>query len=490
MWRHFQTLRFKLAALYLVVFGAILAGLCIAVLTIRENDLRRDFDARLRDRAAAMVEKILIKTEDSPPREAGGESLPRLNPFQFPGYYFQLRLADETVVERSTNLGRVTLPLTEAARVSKTAGRPILEALRGEASAALLGNPGEVRLLTLYHDRPATAPFYLQVAVNLRLVNESVRALRRLLMMLIPTGLVIAAFASWLLAGRSLAPIGRVADVAGRLGVHDLSLRFDPPDGKDEVASMVTTINRMLDRLSDAFESQGRFIANVSHELKTPLAVLLGSAQVLMQRERTPEDYHRFVVNVQDEVRSLSRTVDSLLTLARAEAGLPQARAGEVSLNEAVMDAVQRCQSLAKQREVRVVPTLALPQADEPEALILGDGELLRLSFTNLLRNAIRYSPADGLVEIRVALEDSEAVVLVRDHGPGIPVEHIDKVFDQFYRVPRDKNGFKGVGLGLTIVRGVIRLHGGSVSVSNALGGGCEFNVRLPLLRQRGIRPN
>jgi len=480
MWRHFQTLRFKLALLYLLVFGAILTGLCLVILTVGETDLRKDFDERLRSRAEAMIEKITLSAED--PERTTTRRAVRAIPFRFPGYYFQLRAADGQVVERSRNLGTYTLPLSEAARRARSNNQPIMETLRGEAAERLIGNPGEVRLLTLYLDRPGDQAFFLQVSVNLRPVNESVSGLRQLLMTLVSAGLLLAAAASWLLARRSLAPISRVAEVAERLGAHDLSQRLDHPSGKDEVAEMVKHVNRMLDRLEDAFESQGRFIANVSHELKTPLAVLLGSAQVLLRKDRSAAEYQRFAAVVQEEVRALSQTIDSLLTLARAEAGLPLAGREELSLNEAVVDAVQRCEAQAKPRDIRFMMRLAPLVEGAAAPLVLGDGELLRLMFTNLLRNAVRYSPADGAVEVHVTLPGREAQITVRDHGPGIPEKHIGRIFDQFYSVPKEDEPFKGVGLGLTIVRSVATLHGGTATAANHPEGGCEFVVRLPLI--------
>ena len=253
---------------------------------------------------------------------------------------------------------------------------------------------------------------------------------------------------------------------------------------------MVATINRMLDRLADAFQAQERFSADVAHELKTPLAILLGEAQVLMRQERSPEEYDRFVASVQDEVRTLAQTVDSLLTLARAEAGLPRAMGSDVSINEVVTDAVERCNPLSEQREVRIVPVLVLGQNDDAGPLVSGDGALLRLMFTNLLRNAIRHSPPDEAVDIVVELAGDEVVMSVRDRGTGIPPEYVDKVFDRFFRVPDRRASFQGTGLGLTIVRGVAGLHGGSVSVSNRSEGGCEFVVRLPLSSGPQVTPN
>ena len=481
MWGHFQTLRFRLAALYLVVFGLILTVLCVVVLAAREKDLRASFDERLTDRAETIIAEITVNPDyrvDQPSAEA---PLRRVNPFRFPGYYFQVRIGDESVVDRSRNLRGRTLPLSDAAKASRTSRQPVLETLRGDTARSLLGKAGELRLLTLYEERAGVTPFYLQIGVSLTRVHESIRALRRIFLLVIPSALLMAAVASWLLARGSLAPIGRIAELAERLSAHDLSQRIDQPRGKDEVAALVTTLNQMLDRLSDAFQAQERFIADVSHELRTPLSVLLGEAQVLMQQERTPEEYERFVSSVQDEVRSLSQMVNSMLTLARADAGFATPVAADVSMNETVMDAVQRCQALAKQREVRLVPHLALPQADQPELLVRGDGELLRTMIANLLRNAIRHSPPDEVVDVKLIADGTNASITVRDRGPGIPSEYLGKVFDRFFRVPRERGTFKGVGLGLTIVRGVARLHDGSVVVSNHPDGGCEFEVHLPL---------
>jgi two-component system OmpR family sensor kinase len=314
--------------------------------------------------------------------------------------------------------------------------------------------------------------------------NESRRALGSILLLAIPGGLLAAGLAAWRGAKRSLAPIGRITQEVERLGAEDLCRRLDSPGGGDEAAELVKSMNQLLDRLEVAFTAQERFLAGVSHELKTPLSVLLGEAQVLMQRERTAEEIERFVASVQDEVRSLAQTVDSVLVLARAEAGLRTPFAGEVPLNDVVMDAVQRCQPLAKQQEVRLVPHLALPQGDEPPPYVRGDGELLRLLFVNLLRNAIHFSPADEAVDIAVAVQGEGASVRVRDRGPGIPPEHLHRVFERFFCVPRAEGTFRGAGLGLTIVRGVARLHGGTVAVCNHPQGGCEFVTHLPLLRR------
>ncbi|HWL94833.1 MAG TPA: HAMP domain-containing sensor histidine kinase [Phycisphaerae bacterium] len=487
MWRHVQTLRFKLAGLYLLVFGAILAALCVVIFNISENNLRNDFDKGLQNAAEAVADKIQIEMESSD--VPAGNPLELVSAFRFPGYYFEQRGEDGSVLARTQNLGSIDLPWDEAMAEARSLTAPVFVTVGGEKAEELIGNPGEVRLMTLYREPRVTegraaSPFYLQVAVNTRFLKERIDALSRLFLILVPSGLMVAAVASWFVSGRALQPIEKIRHIAERLSVQDLSQRFEQPRGRDEVALMVETINKMLDRLHNSFQAQERFIGHASHELKTPLSVLLGEAQVLKQKRRQPEEYEQFVGSVQDEVRSLAQMVDSVLTLARAEAGLPMTTSDEVSVNEIVIDAVERCQPQAKQREVRIVPHLAMPQGEEPEPIAIGDGDLLRLMFVNLIRNAIRYSPPGRPVEIVVTVEGNQAIISVRDQGPGIPPEYIDRVFDRFFRVPEQGVDFKGVGLGLTIVRGIAQLHGGTAVAANRRQGGCEFIVRLPLARR------
>ncbi|GAG52602.1 unnamed protein product, partial [marine sediment metagenome] len=223
------------------------------------------------------------------------------------------------------------------------------------------------------------------------------------------------------LARRSLAPIGEIARQARDYTAAHLDRRIRTRPGGDEVAELTRVINEMLSRLEAAFRAQERFVADASHELKTPLSVMLAEAQVLLQQDRTPEEYDQFVASAQDQLRQLVRLVDSLLTLARADAGFPLAQVQPVSINEVVMEAVERCGLLARHREVRLVPTLAPLAEDGVEALVDGDPALLRATIDNLIRNAVRYSPVEGAVEVEVRVNDQEVDVAVRDNGPGIP---------------------------------------------------------------------
>jgi signal transduction histidine kinase len=482
-----KTLRFKLTLVYFVTFGTILI-LCAMILLVRRYlDLLNEFDERLTDRAVTMVERMEFNARNLPQTQPTRRARPRLIPYRLPGYYFQLYLEDGTLVEKSHNLGKITLPFSKEASASRQREKATLETLTGSIAGNVLNRDGRLRLLTLYHDREGIDPFYLQVAVSLERVHQSARELARLLLLVILGGLALGAASAWLLARRSLAPIGQIAREARNLGAAHLYQRLTSPPGQDELVELVRTLNDMLERLHLAFKAQERFLANAAHELKTPVAVVLGEAQVLSQRDRTPEEYDRFVANVQDEMRRFGQIVNSMLILARADAGLPLASIEPVSVNEVVMEAVSRCQVQAQRQEVRLVPVLAMPTSDQPDLTVSGDGELLRAAVVNLIRNAIRYSPVQEAVDITIEAVETEARIIVRDRGPGVPKELAEHLFDRFYSHAETDEGFKGVGLGLAIAKGVAELHQGRISVAADSGGGAEFVLTLPICPASGL---
>ncbi len=473
----FRSLRFRLVALNLAVFGTLLLVLGFVVMLVAAHFLRREFDQRLVSGGQSMVEAIELVAEGAPDGRPATRMRPFINPFHFLEYVFQIRAADGRVVERSANLGEATLPLSAAAR--KSARDWVLETLTGDTVPTSLGPGQSLRLLTIYHRPAGMPPFYLQVGVSSAPIEHAIGALHRTMLVLIPIGLLLGALASERLVARALAPIGRVAREARRLTAARLDRRLPVPPGRDEVVEMVRILNEMLGRLQAAFDAQERFIANAAHELKTPVTHLLGQAQVLARQIRSPEEYDRFVTSVQDDMRHLAMIVESLLLLARADAGLPLAGYARVSINEVVTDAVERCTPLADQREVKIEPKLFWPTPDQNEPEVNGDAELLLSLVGNLLRNAIRFSPPGEQVELDVSCREELVHIRVRDHGPGIPPHEFPHLFDRFHQMKRAGKP-PGTGLGLSIAQSVARLHRGRIDVCNLPAGGCQFTVTLP----------
>lgn len=475
-----RTLRFKLVLLYLAVFGVIQVGLAALVLDTCERVLRSNLDQRLASSARSMLEVIDVTSGEAENEKVPMDMTELLDPFAFVDCYFQILDDDGQVIERSHNLRGTNLPRGRGATESLHNEELVLETIRGKDAEVLVGRGHELRMATVHKTEPT--PFRLQVGLSLASIEQALLALRRAFLTLVPVGLLAAGGSAWLLARRSLAPIGAIARRAHELTAERLSQRIPVPGGRDEVTDMVFTINEMLDRLESAFRAHERFIADAAHELKTPVTLLLGQAQVLAQKTRSPEEYDQFVESLQGELRHLAQIVESLLTLARADAGFPLSYSATAFINDVVMEAVQRSQPQASQAGVRLHPTLALPSSDRVDLCVAGDAELLRTLLINLIRNAVRHSPREGVVEVEAATESGEVRIAVRDRGPGIPQEERALIFERFYRiVGRDGEATEGMGLGLAIAKAVAKLHKGSIYVSSREGGGSQFLVRLPL---------
>lgn len=294
-------------------------------------------------------------------------------------------------------------------------------------------------------------------------------------------GLVAAGTMAWFLAGRAVAPIQRMARAARAVRPEAITTRLDVDPRNAELVSLQRELNAALARLEEGYRQQSMFISNVSHELKTPIAVLLSQAQVLKQESREPAQLDRFVRTVEEEMRTLGRLVESFLVLARASHGEDLVRRERSALTDVVVEAAERCAPLARESGVPLVTQLSLDAGGESVPEIEGDPELLRTMIENLLRNAIRFSPRGATVDLALRCGEREALVVVRDHGPGVAAEWIARVFEPFVQAPQPDGRGRGSGLGLAIARSVAENHGGSIAVRNAEDGGACFEIRLPL---------
>jgi heavy metal sensor kinase len=271
----------------------------------------------------------------------------------------------------------------------------------------------------------------------------------------------------------------RVATVAAeRAGTHDLgALRLAVPVDEPEIARLAAAFNRLLERLGQAHAAQQRLIADAAHELRTPLTILRGEIQVALRRDRSPERYREILRSNAEEVARLCRIVDHLLTLAQTDAGEQPPRHTSVDLSALVTEVCGRFSSVATASGITL-------RCDAPaEALVLGDRTSLHSVVSNLIDNAVRHSPPEEAVEVRVRVpaDTGEVLVEVADHGAGIGPEHLPHLFERFYRVDQARGRDRGgAGLGLAIVQALVTAHGGRVSVRSDIGVGTTFSVVLP----------
>ncbi len=316
-----------------------------------------------------------------------------------------------------------------------------------------------------------------------RYAQDFIASTRELLVGVIFGSLIATIVATWLIVGRVLQPLMELGSLATRLQPDQLE-RNDrlPGDRIEELGSLRTELASARERLRIAFSAQDRFISNVSHELKTPIAILLTAAQTADPATLGPGG-QELARSVTDEMRRLGSMVESFLLLTRVRAGKSALVDRRFPILEPVIEALSHCESLAVQHRVTLVPTVDERVSLEDE--LVGDPTLVRVMVEGLLRNAIRFSPPGNEVTMRVEPEDPDAVsIAIRDHGPGIPEEIKDSLFDRFVQARSESDRGRGTGLGLTIAQGIAELHGGKIRYANERPRGCTFFVRLPMTKR------
>jgi signal transduction histidine kinase len=289
-----------------------------------------------------------------------------------------------------------------------------------------------------------------------------------------PLVVVAAAVVSWVLVGRVLGPLHAVTATARRLTVESLDTRTGLRDARGEVAELAAGFDAMLDRLQAAFDAQRRFVANASHELRTPLSVLRTEVDVTLSDPAADvEELRRMAGVVRDATRRADDLIAGLLLLARTE-GAELADVQPVDLAEVVVPALAAVRAEAGRRGLRMQVRCA-------PAPSRGDPVLLERVAGNLLENAVRHNVAGGWVEVCTAVRDGSAQIEVSSSGPVIPGDRVAELFEPFRRGPVARTGATpGSGLGLSIVRAVVRAHGGVVHAEPVAGGGLSVTVQLP----------
>jgi two-component system OmpR family sensor kinase len=380
--------------------------------------------------------------------------------------YAELWSSDGESVARSANLGERHLPLPPGAMARAQHGAP------GFATHAWEGASYRSLVYPLRLVGAAHGSHFLQVAAPLEPEIATVRRFGLLTALLALLGTTAAFAGAWLFAGLATRPAQEIASQAEAVEAGTLSARITAHAEVAEYQRLVAVLNAMLDRLDGAFQAQRRFVADASHELRSPLTVLKGDIDVALRRERTPHEYRAALESGREEVDRMAALADNLLTLARADAGLPADQMRPVDLAAIAARVVERVARAAADAQVSVT-------VEAVRAVVRGDGPLLERALGNLVENAIRYSPPGSRVAVRCGVRDSASVLEVEDGGPGIDPEYVPYVFDRFYRADPARSRGGGAGLGLPIARAIAEAHGGRLELVRAQPGAL-FRLTLP----------
>jgi two-component system, OmpR family, sensor histidine kinase MprB len=461
-----MSFRRRLVWLIVAAVGGAVAVSALLLFVIVRGELRAQLDDELRGFARGVVALPASAPARSPaqqrPQARGALPpnyptglvlrLPR-EPLEGPIGYAQLVRPDGLVVRPP--IASVSLPVdNDVTDVARGRRAPFFRdmTLDGE----------RVRVLTTH---AADGDGAVQAAKPLRRLERTLSRLAWALTAIALGGIAAAWLIGLALTRTALRPVARLSAVAEHIaGTGDLSTRL-AVRGDDEVARFAANFNVMLDELERSLQARRQIVADASHELRTPVAVLRTNIELLEERDGLPPDERaRLRATVTGQLDRLGALIGDIITLARA--GETTGPLAEVRLDVLVEDAAERI-AAATSAEIDV---------DAEPCEVVGDAERLHRAITNLLDNAVKWSPPGEVVEVRVR----HGEITVRDHGPGIAPDQLPKVFDRFYRAPEARR-LPGSGLGLAIVRQVAEHHGGTVEVTAAPGGGALFTLRLPV---------
>jgi heavy metal sensor kinase len=453
-----MSLRLRLTFLYTSLLGGVLILFAVLVYGVVSIFLIDQIDHNLVDASNELVSNLHLNTSDQ-------YVLDSVQQFAAENFLFQVWGSDQTL--------QVARPLTwedPLDSTSQRAGKLVIESTTVHEQ--------HLRVLSVPLQSARGPSGVLQVALSLSAVDITQRTLVIVLVVLDLLAMLLTALITWWLTGKSLEPLATMTRVAGQItNADDLSRRIPPATlQNDEISSAIDSFNATLERLEKLFTSQRRFLADVSHDLRTPLTVIKGNVSLIRKMRKNDEES---LESIEQEVDRMTRLVGDLLLLAQAESGSLPLDMQTVELDTILLEVFNQMKTLAGDKV-----ELSIGEIDQVQ--LTGDRDRLKQMLLNLVGNAVQYTPAGGSVALALSKTDLQAKLIISDTGPGIPAEDLPHIFERFYRGQRTHrpDQTSGYGLGLSIAYWIVRNHGGYIEVSSREGQGTTFCVWLPLTKK------
>lgn len=474
--KHSLSLRSRIALYYTIATALLLALVFTLVFFTVERVVYSHFDDELDREVSEIIEEQPRRALDSwnfdhsdddsrkgerddhDHRKTDGEKVRDDDDEEF----IQLVGRDGKIIARSANLAGDTLPF-QAGRKEKS--------YRLAEAGRLAVRQIQVPLT----DPEGRVEGYLLAAVPVRDAVTILGDLKQVLLASYPAIILILFTLTRVIAGRSIRPVEEVIAAAEKITRENLDSRIPLPRNHDELRRLSVTINSLLERLQDAFQREKQFTSDASHELKTPLASLRGTLEVLVRKPREREHYEERILFCLKELDRMTRLIDQLLMLARHESRGMTPCMEPVDLSLHIREAIGRMQSGAGRKNIPI--SFHGPQS----CMVSADPAMLDMIFENILSNALKYSPPDSSVAVTLSGSSGPLLCTIADNGMGIPEEKLSRIFERFYRVDESRSsGTGGSGLGLAIVKKLADLQHITVSVKSRPDSGTTVELRFP----------
>ena len=479
-----ESVRLRLTLWYTAVLALVLVVLAAAGYFVFWQDTAKRTDSDLAELSSAFLTTLDAEMEE----QKGLEAFKNASEVAIAEHRFRDHLF--AVVNPSGSLFLTSLDLPSAKATPETVPTGLLssEDFRRFVEAALRSdvlyqNVGKGRRAYRGYARhfPVRGQTYMLVILrSLHPQREMLQGITTTYAWVIPIAVLLASVGGYFLARKSLAPVVEMATQAGHIGAATLHERLAVRNERDELGHLARSFNDLLDRLDQSFERQRRFMADASHELRTPVAILRGEAEVaLSQPSRSPDEYRDSLAVLHGEAQRLTHIVDDLFTLTRADAGQYPLEPRNFYLDDLVADCVHSARSLALAKKITLT---AEPSEESP---IHADETLVRRMVLNLLDNAIKYTPEGGRVMVSCGLFANQYALRITDTGQGIPADLQPRIFERFFRADKSRSRAEtddgGAGLGLSIARWIAEAHNGRLELTRSDSTGSTFTAYLPI---------
>ena len=464
----FKSIRSRLTAWYVTLLAIILILFSVLLNYFLAKRLHESVDNSLTVSATVVATSATMRLGNSP--------LPGLNQLfeQFMNQgnlnkFYRIYDGSGNVGSRSKNISASQFPLSQGAYADALEGKNSYETFT-------VGGQQPIRVITMPILLEGKLINLVQVGTSLEAVQETLRNLKIFLFTAVPSVLILAALFARFMARRALKPISRIIDTAREIGQgQELSKRIPVLKIKDELGQLALTFNEMMNRLENSFAQMRQFSSDASHELRTPLTVLKGQNELILSKQRKPEEYQEVISSNLEEINYMSKVLEDLFVLSKSDENQVNLDYKPVDLRALVEEVCKHAEILAEEKNIKIIITFLEPIE------IKGDEVRLRQMVWNVLQNGIKYTQQGGELKISLQNEGDFALLTIQDTGIGIPEEDLPLIFNRFYRVDKARTRDEGgSGLGLSICRQIAEAHKGKIEVESKLGVGTRFKIRLP----------
>nr|WP_301297748.1 heavy metal sensor histidine kinase [Herbaspirillum rubrisubalbicans] len=446
----------RLTALFALASTAVLVGLGLLIMSTVAKHFT-DQDEQLLEKELELIRMVVNERGAGAITSTFGEAL-----HNHPGFFVHISSIDGRPMY--STLADATQPILAAAK----------RVASGHSFAVNAGQHQEFQAIKAYlKDDKSSEQLQVIVAVDTEIHDHFMRNFQTTLILYVAGSAVIVVLLSWWAARRGLAPLRAMSDKVQAVSSHNFGERMPIETLPVEIADLAAKLNAMLERLQQDFHRITNFSTDIAHELRTPITNLLTQTDVVLTQQRTNEAYRDTLSSNAEELQRLARTISDMLFLAQTENGISLPSYEPLKLQDEITELLDFYDALAEEKGVNLQLT--------GDAIVRGDRLMVRRALSNLISNAMRYTPAAGSIAVSIVRSEGDVLVAVENDGPEIPEEHLPHLFDRFYRADksRTKLDTDSAGLGLSITQAIMRAHQGNVTVRSSQGK-TRFTLRFP----------